>query len=321
MCAVAVTVTTPSGTSSGPRHPPRLPGPDRLQPERRVRPRPPGAAARSCPRRRSTTTRPAPVITSVSPAFASENGGSVDVITGSGFNLLTFEYANVGPAGLGFSQDFDILGVTPTQLTIGDPVRRRRPPWNRSRCRCRVRERRAAVQRLASSSTRAPRCSPASPSTWPTRPSPGHLQDHRPRAWSDVTSVVFQAQGDARASSPRPRPPSPNQTDTSLTVAIPQIFEFPVDVLACSATGCSATDPTVDTLLLVYAGRPVVNSSSPASGPAHGGTMVTIQGALDSEVTDGLLRIGAREDPQPAVGWRRAARSRSWRRQARRAPR
>jgi hypothetical protein len=40
----------------------------------------------------------------------------------------------------------------------------------------------------------------------------------------------------------------------------------------------------VDTLLLVYEGRPVVNSSSPESGPARGGTTVTIQGALDSEV-------------------------------------
>jgi len=49
-------------------------------------------------------------------------------------------------------------------------------------------------------------------------------------------------------------------------------------------TGCSAPDPAADTLLLVYEGRPVVNSSSPASGPAHGGTTVTIQGALDSEV-------------------------------------
>jgi len=55
-------------------------------------------------------------------------------------------------------------------------------------------------------------------------------------------------------------------------------------VLACSVTGCSAADPAVDTLLLVYEGRPVVNSSSPASGPALGGTVVTIQGALDFEV-------------------------------------
>ena len=100
----------------------------------------------------------------------------------------------------------------------------------------------------------------------------------------DVTSVVFEAQGDLSFLTSTSTAIT-NQTDTSLTVAIPQFFEFPVDVLACSATGCSEINPNVDTLLLVYAGRPVVTSSSPAAGPAHGGTEVTIQGTLDSEVT------------------------------------
>jgi len=41
----------------------------------------------------------------------------------------------------------------------------------------------------------------------------------------------------------------------------------------------------IDSFLLAYAGRPVVTSSCPASGPAHGGMVVQIQGALDSRVT------------------------------------
>ena len=112
---------------------------------------------------------------------------------------------------------------------------------------------------------------------------PGHLKITG-HGLVDVTSVVFQAQGDLSFLTSTSTAIT-SQTDTSLTVAIPQFFEFPVDVLACSATGCSEINPKVDTLLLVYTGRPVVASSSPAAGPAHGGTTVTIQGALDSEVT------------------------------------
>lgn len=101
---------------------------------------------------------------------------------------------------------------------------------------------------------------------------------------SDVNSVVFAAQGNLSFLTSTSTTLS-QQSDTSVTVAIPQFFEFPTDVLVCSVTGCSAPNPKVDTFLLAYAGRPVVNSSSPASGPAHGGTVVEIQGALDSEVT------------------------------------
>jgi len=101
---------------------------------------------------------------------------------------------------------------------------------------------------------------------------------------SDVDSVVFQLQSPFSFLSSTSTVIT-NQTATSLTVAIPQGFTYPADVLLCTATGCSTPDPAVDTLTLAYPGRPVVSSSSPSNGPAHGGTLVTIQGSLDAEVT------------------------------------
>jgi hypothetical protein len=73
-------------------------------------------------------------------------------------------------------------------------------------------------------------------------------------------------------------------SDTSITVNVPQFYGIPTDTLVCSVTGCSAVTPA-DTFLFAYPGQPIVTSVSPTGGPAHGGTVVTIVGTLDSEVT------------------------------------
>ena len=73
-------------------------------------------------------------------------------------------------------------------------------------------------------------------------------------------------------------------SDTEMTVNLPQFFAFATDVLVCSVTGCDTANPAVDTFIYTYPGRPVVSSSGPSTGPEHGGTLVTIQGSLDSEV-------------------------------------
>ena len=283
LCAVAVTVITPSGTSSGPRILPAYQGSVVFGPNGAYAV-PAGCGCEIAPAPQEYDYAPAPHITSVSPAFASANGDSV-VVSGSGFNLLTFEYANVGPAGVGSSQDFGILGITPTQLVITVPAA---PAGNTVEP---VTEPFAVPLSVVS----AGQLSNISAVTYAGTPvltsiskhlasqaAPGELRITG-QGLSDVTSVVFQAQGGYAFLTSTSTAISA-QADTSLTVAVPQAFAVPVDVLACSVTGCSEPDPAADTLVLVYAGRPVVNSSSPASGPAHGGTAVTIQGALDSEV-------------------------------------
>ena len=280
MCAVAVSVTTPSGTSSGPGILPAYQGAIVFNAAGAFVP-PPGCGCEIVPAPQEYDYAPKPVITSVSPAFASENGDSVDVITGSGFNLLTMYFANVGPASQNFSADFDVESITPTQIALGIPFAPQ-----------------ATVEPLAVplSILSAGQLSNVATVDYAGTPVltgiSKHLADQANpgsmkitgQGLSDVTSVVFQVQGELSFLTSTSTAIT-KQTDTSLVVAIPQLFSFPADVLVCSATGCSNPDPSVDTLFLVYSGQPVVNSSSPKSGPAHGGTIVTIQGSLDAALT------------------------------------
>ncbi len=280
VCAVAVTVTTPFGASSGPPIRPAYQGPVLFGADGAyVVPAGCGCEIAAAPQEYDYA--PAPVISSVSPAFASEDGGSVETISGSGFNLLTFEYVNVGPAGLGSSQDFAILGMTPTQLVISVAAAPEATTVEPLAVPLSV----LSAGQLSNVSALYYAGTPVLTSIskhLASQAAPGQLRITG-QGLADVTSVVFEAQG-ALGFLTSTSTAISAQTDTSLAVAVPQTFEVPVDVLVCSVTGCSAPDPAADTLLLVYEGRPVVNSSSPASGPAHGGTTVTIQGALDSEV-------------------------------------
>jgi Pro-kumamolisin, activation domain/Fibronectin type III domain/IPT/TIG domain len=279
LCAVAVTVTTPSGTSSGPPILPAYQGPVVFSPNGAYT-APAGCGCEIAPAPQEYDYAAAPVITSVSPAFASENGTSADVITGSGFNLLTFQYANVGPAGLGSAQDSSIVGVTPTQLTITVPA---------SSATVRPVTVPLSVQsagQLSNVSALGYAGTPVLTSIsrhLADQASPGSLTITG-QGLSAVTSVVLQGQ-DGYSFLTATSTAISSQTDAALAVVLPHFFPLPTDVLVCTATGCSAANPSADTLLFVYAGQPVVTSSSPPAGPAHGGTMVTIQGALDSEVT------------------------------------
>lgn len=279
-CAVAVTVTTPAGTSSGPAILPSYQGPITFTPEGAFVP-PAGCNCEIVPAPQEYDYAPAPHITSVSPAFASENGTSSDTITGTGFNFLTFEYANVGPAGPGFSQDFAIEGITPTQIVLAIPPSSAFTTEPLSTpLSIQSGLQRSNISQVVYAGT--PTLTSINRHLVP-QATPGKLTITG-TGLSDADSVVLEGQDGLFFLSSTSTLIS-SQTDTSLTVVLPQFFEVPTDVLVCSVTGCSNPNPKVDTLLEVYVGRPVVTSSSPASGPAHGGTIVTIRGALDSEVT------------------------------------
>jgi Pro-kumamolisin, activation domain/Fibronectin type III domain/IPT/TIG domain len=295
LCAVAVTVTTPSGTSAGPSILPAYQGPIVFSPNGAYT-APARCGCEIAPAPQEYDYAPAPVISSVSPAYASENGNSVAVIAGSGFNLLTFQYANIGPAGIGFSQNFGIVGVTPTQLAITLPAAQNTMEP-------------LAVPLSVQSAGQLSNVSTLSYAGIPvltsiskhlaSQANPGTLTITG-QGLIAATSVVLEGQ-DGYYFLTSSSTAISSQTDTSLTVVIPHFFQVPADVLVCTATGCSDPDPPTDTLFLVYAGQPVVNSSSPPAGPAHGGTTVTIQGALDSTVTAvDFGSVAARILSQPA---------------------
>jgi hypothetical protein len=297
LCAVAVAVTTPSGTSSGPPILPAYQGPIVFSPNGAYT-APAGCGCEIAPAPQEYDYAAAPAITSVSPPYASEEG-SDEIISGSGFNLLTFQYANIGQAGLASSQDPSIVGVTPTQLTITVP------PAQTSAVEP------VTVPLSVQSAGQLSNVSALSYAGIPvvtsiskhlaSQASPGSLTITG-QGLAAATSVLLEGQGDfifffsiSTAIS--------GQSDTSLTVTLPHFFApLPTDVLVCTASGCSDADPDVDTLTIVYAGQPVVTSSSPSAGPAHGGTTVTIQGALDSALTAVYFgSVAARVISQPGL--------------------
>ncbi len=63
---------------------------------------------------------PTPTITSISPKYLSENGDSIAVLTGHGFDPLGLQWVNVGVAGPAVNQDFgiDASTISSSQMTI-----------------------------------------------------------------------------------------------------------------------------------------------------------------------------------------------------------
>ncbi len=292
-CAVEVTVTSGGQTSSGPAIEPAYSGPVIYNPNGSFSPAcattsPPTCEVLQAPEEYDYA--PPPMISSVEPTYASENGGSTDTITGSGFNLDTIEWVNVGPAGQNTSEDFSVESISPTSLTVSVPPGRTGLTTEAQSSPISVQTggglsnvssfQYAGVPVFGSITSPDPPIAPQA--------DPGSLTVTG-TGLSDVSSVVFQGVAPLNFLSSTTTEIT-SQTDTSLTVTVPQFFTWPVDVLLCSVTGCTspgsaATPPsTADLFELAYPGQPVVDSSTPSVGPSTGGTLVTIQGELDSEL-------------------------------------
>jgi hypothetical protein len=290
-CAVEVIVTAGGQTSSGPAIEPAYSGPIIYNPN--------GAFSPACATISPPTCEiiqapdeydyaPTPTISSVAPTYASENGTSTDTITGSGFNLDTIEWVNVGPAGQNTSEDFSIESVMPTSLTVAIPASPTGLTTEQQSTPISVQTGGGLSNVSSFEYAGVPVFGAITSPNPPIAPQadPGSLTVSG-TGLSDVSSVVFQGVAPLNYLSSTTTQIT-SQTDTSLTVTVPQFFTWPADVLLCSVTGCStpssASGSTADVFELAYPGQPVVDSSTPSVGPSTGGTLVTIQGALDSEL-------------------------------------
>ena len=66
---------------------------------------------------------PAPRIRAIIPSFGNALGQGIETIDGSGFNILTYEWTNFGPAGSDFSQDFNLVAIAATAIQVqGLPI-------------------------------------------------------------------------------------------------------------------------------------------------------------------------------------------------------
>ncbi|MGH2843101.1 MAG: protease pro-enzyme activation domain-containing protein, partial [Solirubrobacteraceae bacterium] len=263
VCAVAVTVTTPAGTSSGPSILPAYQGPIVYAPNGAFA-APSGCGCEVVPQPEEYDYANAPTISSVSPSFMSENGTSTAVITGTGFNLLTLEWTNVGQAGVNDSEDFDLEGVSPTSLSVGIPAAA--PTVEVQPVDLSVQSAGQLSNIATLDYAGAPTVTSISTSVVP-QSGRGTLTVTG-TGLSDVQSVMFQSQLLPFLASTSTD--ITGQSDTQLTVSVPTFYATSTDVLLCSVTGCSLPDPATDTLSFAYSGQPVVSSSAPLSGPEDG---------------------------------------------------
>jgi hypothetical protein len=236
---------------------------------------------------------PAPTITSISTdgndpsTFASEEGGTLVTIDGSGFNLATLESVDFGDPTQESSQNFfNLVEVTGTEIQILAPPT---PDITADSTTVPV-----SIQTVAglSSSTDAtyagiPDVSSVlatSGSTQDTNAGPdtgGTPIDISGQGFDEVLGPVLFADNFAGFSFGTQYNYAVN-SDTDVTTTTVAQNPAVVDVQLCTVTDCSAptslNDDSSDVFLLFPPGDPKIDSISPSSGPVTGGTKVTITG-------------------------------------------
>ncbi len=273
-CQVQVVVSDANGSSPTATILPPISGPIVFQADGVVAPTPETEVG---PAASEYDYAPKPVITSVAPDPGDASGQTPVEINGRGFSFNTLEWVNFGPPGQVASEQTQILAITPTRIIITPPSgsasgsTASRLPGG------------VSVQTVAGRSAQVPYSFAGVPeiSAMSTLGGPatggsrivirGHgmgLVDYVEFA-SQVSPTAFGASVSVRISS---------RTARAVTVRTPADLPGPVDVLVCSATGCSGRNPSVDTFVYYSVGRPSLATMSRASGPAQGGTAVDLFG-------------------------------------------
>jgi hypothetical protein len=221
---------------------------------------------------------PTPVITSVTPDPGDATGKIPVVIRGSGFSFNTLEWVNFGPASSVSSEQVDISTLTSNEIVIAPP------PGTLGRS--------GAAQPLVGgiSVQTAGGLSNVYPFNYAGVPSVSRLGalggpstgGTRLRIsganLEDATVVEFLSEVSGAAYGASATIAESARTPTSITVTTPADLPGPVDVLPCSATACAQPDPARDTFVYFSPVGPRLATMQPSSGPAQGGTSVTLFG-------------------------------------------
>jgi hypothetical protein len=219
---------------------------------------------------------PPPRITSVSTSagpfdYADEGGTSMVTITGQGLNNLSLNAVLFGPSGRYSSIDPSITFASGTELqVIAPPIARTVNPRNVP----------VTVTTLAGTSNSPITTYAGVPIVTSVSP------DAAPDTGSTAVEVVGNGFSDARII-------NLDGTGSSLSYASAHGFHLSsnlratffnppqpsaiVHVEVCTATACSMA-ATANRMTIYARGNPVVTGTSPRSGPAHGGMLVTIHG-------------------------------------------
>ncbi|HTU31639.1 MAG TPA: IPT/TIG domain-containing protein [Solirubrobacteraceae bacterium] len=231
---------------------------------------------------------PEPSITSVSTsdgpsALADENGGTVITIQGVGFDPMTIDSALFGPPTLQSSVDESYVYTTGTEIQIVAPAQAL--TVSTASVPLRIRTLAGTSAPVSVSYAGVPQVSAVTNTTSSTQlngvsgaPVTGGtpLQiTGKGFAGQLIAPIIF---GDAEGGgSIGTQYTFTVVNDTTVDTQTDQQNAGLVDVRLCTVTGCSL-DPPADELWLYQPGDPTVNSVTPSSGPASGGTHVTIGG-------------------------------------------
>ena len=231
---------------------------------------------------------PAPSITSVSTSsgaasLASEKGGTVITVRGKGFDPLTIDWADFGNPALGSSIGTNYVFLTGTEMQIVAPgqaltVDPQHVPFS--------------IKTLAGQSAQSAVTYAGVPDVTAVVNRINSIRLHGTSGGPDTGGTPLHISGRgfagqliapiefADTTSPFSLGTQYTFTvnaNTGLSTETVQQNPAIVDVRLCTVTGCSRNRPA-DLLYLYPPGSPRVTSVSPASGPAKGGTKVTIGG-------------------------------------------
>jgi pro-kumamolisin-like protein/PASTA domain-containing protein/IPT/TIG domain-containing protein len=255
-----------------------------------VIPAPPGQEA--APAATEYDYVPAPTITSISTSggagsLASEEGGSVITITGKGFNLATLEWVNFGdPTQAASQQFFNLVSVTGTEIEILAPGFENLTLHPATLA--------VTIQSVAGLSNSANATYAGVPAVSAVQATAGPTSGTN--AGPDTGGTPIEIDGSGFASqtvavifndlaTPFSFGTQYNFTassDTKLTTTTVAQNPAVVDTQVCTVTDCSqptsANNDPADTFILYPPGNPKIDSITPSSGPANGGTQVSITG-------------------------------------------
>ena len=289
ICQTQVEVTTPNGTSADSTILPLYEGAFNIAADGVI---PAPAGQEPSPAATEYDYVPAPTITSISTSagpdsLASEEGGTIVTILGTGFNLATLEWVNFGaPTQASSQQFFNLVSVTGTKIEILAPGFEDTTVAPKSLP--------VTIQSIAglSNSTNVtyagvPTVSSVLAAAGPTAGTgagpdtggtpieidgSGFANQTLGVLFNDVaTPFSFGTQYNFTVASNTKL----NTTTVSQNPAV-------VDTQVCTVTDCSAASSAnsdlSDVFILYPPGDPKIDSIAPGSGPATGGTKVTITG-------------------------------------------
>ena len=290
ICQTQVVVTTPNGSSSTSTILPLYEGLISIADDGVMR-APPGNEV--SPVATEYDYEPAPAITSISTSggaasLASENGGSVITITGKGFNSAALAWVNVGDPTQASSQleFFSIVSVTGTKIEFLAPAFDSETVGPKT---LPVSVRTASGLSNSATATYAgiPSVTGVEATAGPTAGTQFGPDTGGTQIGIDGSGFASQALfvSFADVATPFSFGTQYNFTatgDTKLSTHTVAQNPAVVDTQVCTVTDCSEpsspNNDLSDVLFLYPPGDPKIDSITPASGPANGGTPVTITG-------------------------------------------